>query len=66
MKKEVFAILCLNNARFMYGNNENMSDSKTCLNIYKEKNFKLLKTTKIPDFIIYFIEHENNSINLLE
>lgn len=66
LKKEVFAILCLNNARFMYGNNEDMSDSKICLDIYKKKNFKLLKTTKIPDFIIYFIENENNSINLLE
>lgn len=58
IKKEEFAILCLNNARFMVGDNAGMADSEKCLNIYKKQNFELIKTKKIPDFLIYFVKYQ--------
>ena len=53
-----FAILCLNNARFQIGDSEGLPDEEKCLDSYKKENFKLQKTTKIPDFIIYFVSYD--------
>ena len=51
-----FAILCLNNPRFAVGN-LNLEDDKECIESYKKNNFILIKTTKIDDFMIHFIEY---------
>ena len=63
MENEIFAIICLNNARFMVGENKGMPDSKTCLDIHKNENFNLLITKRIPDFLIHIIKFENKSVN---
>ena len=54
--QENFAILCLNNPRFAVGN-LNLEDDKECIESYKKNNFILIKTTKIDDFMIHFIEY---------
>ena len=51
-----FAILCLNNPRFAVGRS-NFEDEKICVESYKKNNFILIKTIKIDDFIIHFIEY---------
>jgi hypothetical protein len=42
----------------MVGDNAGMADSEKCLNIYKKQNFELIKTKKIPDFLIYFVKYQ--------
>tara|TARA_Y100000768_G_scaffold263403_1_gene200925 strand:- start:65 stop:1090 length:1026 start_codon:yes stop_codon:yes gene_type:complete len=54
--QENFAILCLNNPRFAVGN-LNLEDDEKCTESYKKNNFILIKTTKIDDFMIHFIEY---------
>ncbi len=55
--KEKFVILCLNNPRFAVGHLNLNKDSKKCTESYKKNNFILIKTTKIDDFMIHFIEY---------
>tara|TARA_Y100000768_G_C23542110_1_gene479684 strand:- start:63 stop:569 length:507 start_codon:yes stop_codon:yes gene_type:complete len=55
--KENFAILCLNNPRFAVGHLNLVNDDKKCIEAYKRNNFVLIKTTKIDDFMIHFIEY---------
>ena len=55
--KENFAILCLNNPRFRVGHLNLVKDDKKCIESYKRNNFILIKTTKIDDFMIHFIEY---------
>ena len=55
--KENFAILCLNNPRFRVGHLNLVKDDKKCIESYKRNNFILIKTTKIDDFIIHFVEY---------
>ena len=50
MENDIFAIICLNNARFMYGDTKDIKDSKQCLEMHKRDNYKLLKTKKYSIF----------------
>ena len=54
----LFAILCLNNPRFALGKT-NLPDDPKCIESAKKENFYFLKTKKIPDFIIHFVEYKN-------
>ena len=42
----------------MIGNPQGLPDSKKCLDSYKKENFKLLKTKKMPDFMIHLVAYE--------
>ena len=37
--------------------NSNLEDDEKCIESYKRNNFVLVKTTKIDDFMIHFIEY---------
>ena len=50
-----FWFLCLNNPRFERGKN-NYSDEEICLAFQESKNFKLIKTIRLPDYLLYFIK----------
>ena len=50
-----FWFLCLNNARFMRGEN-NYPDDERCLVFHKNENFKLIKTIRLPDYLLYLIK----------
>ena len=49
-----FWFLCLNNARF--GKGENAPDEKKCFVFNEDKNFKLIKTIRLPDYLLYLIK----------
>ncbi len=50
-----FWYLCLNNPRYAYGEN-NLPDKKECHVFHKNENFQLIKTIRLPDYLLYFIK----------
>ena len=49
-----FWFLCLNNPRFAIGDNNNPDDKK-CFTFQKNSNLYLVKTIKLPDYLIHYI-----------
>ena len=49
-----FWFLCLNNPRFALGDNNN-SDDKKCFTFQKNSNLYLVKTIRLPDYLIHYI-----------
>ena len=50
-----FWLLCLNNPRFALGDN-NYPDDKKCFTFQENNNFYLVKTIKLPDYLIHYIK----------
>jgi xanthosine utilization system XapX-like protein len=49
-----FWFLCLNNPRYAIGDNDN-PDNKRCFAFQENTNFYLIKTIKLPDYLIHYI-----------
>mgnify|MGYP000004616629 FL=1 len=50
-----FWFLCLNNPRFTIGEN-NFPDDEECLVFHENENFKLIKTIRLPDYLLYMVK----------
>lgn len=50
-----FWFLCLNNPRFSKGEND-LPDEKKCYVFHENENFKLIKTIRLPDYLLYLVK----------
>ena len=50
-----FWFFCLNNPRFSKGQND-LPDEKKCYVFHENENFKLIKTIRLPDYLLYLVK----------